>query len=216
MPFSRNTLESCQFLNQLPDNIQQKICLEGSSITVPAGTILFDDGDESDKLALVISGSIRVYKRSTTGREVSLYRVNQNNLCIVTLSCLLGCDTYPATAQAEEDTTLIALPRLLFLSLVAGDESFRLTIFNQFAQRVTGLMQLVDEITFNKLDQRLATLLLSHGPVIRQSHQAIADELGSVREIISRILKQFEKNGWVRLSREQVEILEPQAIEELT
>lgn len=207
MPVQKSSIEACRFLNKLPEVIQKRLCIEANSLRVKKGTQLFDDGDPTDNLALVVTGSIRVFKRSAGGREVSLYRVNQDNLCIVTLGCLLGGDSYPATAYTEEDTLLITIPRQLFLNLIASDDTFRTNTFHQFADRVSGLMQLIDEITFNKLDKRLADYLLRAGPIINRSHQAIADELGSVREMISRLLKQFENNQWIKLSRGQIEIL---------
>ena len=214
MPVSQSSIDACQFLHQLPDSTQKRLLMEANSLRVKNGTQLFDDGDASESLALVVSGSVRVFKRSPGGREVSLYRVNQNNLCIVTLGCLMGGDTYPATAYTEEDTLLITIPRQLFLNLIATDDTFRTNTFHQFANRVSGLMQLIDEITFNKLDQRLTDYLLSSGPVIYKSHQDIADELGSVREMISRLLKQFENNEWIKLSRGYIEILEKDKLQD--
>lgn len=210
---SKETLRQCNFLNDLPDSVLDTISQHAQSITVPAATDLFDNGDPSDKLVLVLSGSIRVYKRSESGREVSLYRVNKDKLCIVTLGCLLGGEDYPAAGYTEEDSVLITIPRGLFLELVATTPQFRTKTFHQFADRVSGLMALVDEISFRKLDQRLASYLINNAPVIKASHQSIADELGSVREIISRLLKSFEKEGWVELSRGEINVISPESLE---
>lgn len=160
-------------------------------------------------LPLVLSGSIRVFKRSESGREVSLYSVTNNQLCIVTLGCLLGGNSYPATGVTEEAVSAISVPNTLFQELLVGDEGFRQSVFSQFSARITGLMELVDEVAFQQLDQRLAHMLRQRGPVINESHQQIADELGSVREIVSRILKQFEDRGWITLARRKIEINKP-------
>jgi len=210
---SKDILKQCTFLNDLPDSVLKTISQHAQSITVPAATNLFNNGDPSDKLVLVLSGSIRVYKRSESGREVSLYRVNKDKLCIITLGCLLGGNNYPAAGYTEEDTVLITIPRSLFLDLVANTPQFRTKTFNQFADRVSGLMALVDEISFHKLDQRLASYLIKNAPVINASHQSIADELGSVREIISRLLKSFEKEGWVELSRGEIRVNDPKSLQ---
>jgi len=128
------------------------------------------------------------------------------------VSCLLGSDAYPATGVAETEVTAIALPRPLFLRLTETHPPFRQAVFHLFAERLTGLMQLVEEVSFRKLDQRLAALLAARAPLIQVSHQQLADELGSVREIVSRLLKQFEEQGWLRLARERVEILDAEAL----
>ena len=185
---------------------------EAIPMTVPAGTLLFDAGNACQALPLIISGSIRVFKRAENGREISLYRVNPGELCIVTVSCLLGGDSYPATGVSETEVTALALPRPLFLALTESLPSFRQAVFHLFGERITGLMQLVEEIAFRKLDQRLAGLLAARAPLLRGSHQQLADELGSVREIVSRLLKQFEDQGWIRLGREKIEVLDADAL----
>lgn len=180
---------------------------------VPAGTVLFDTGSACQALPLLLSGSIRVFKRAETGREISLYRVSQGELCIVTISCLLGANAYPATGIAESEIRAIALPRPLFMRLTENHPPFRQEVFHLFAERLSGLMQLVEEVAFHKLDQRLAGLLAARAPQIIGSHQQLADELGSVREIVSRLLKQFEDQGWIRLGREKVDVLDSGALQ---
>jgi CRP/FNR family transcriptional regulator len=166
-------------------------------------------------LPLVLSGSIKVSKRAENGREIRLYGVHPGELCIVTVSCLLGGDPYPATGVAETAVSAITLPRPLFMKLAAEHPPFREIVFSLFSERLTGLMQLVEEVAFRKLDQRLAGWLVARSPTIAASHQAIADELGSVREIVSRLLKQFEDQGWVRLGRERIVVEAPEALERL-
>jgi CRP/FNR family transcriptional regulator len=141
--------------------------------------------------------------------------VRPGELCIVTVSCLLGGEPYPATGVAETALSAVDLPRALILRLVAEHPPFREMAFKLFAERLTGLMQLVEEVAFRKLDQRLAAWLLARGSTIAASHQAIADELGSVREIVSRLLKQFEEQDWVRLGRERIEVLAPEGLRRL-
>ena len=212
MPINIELIQNISSLNTLPIDVLIKISKQATHVSIKAGTTLFDYGNSCEQLPLVISGSIRVFKRSETSREISLYRVNKDELCIITLSCLLGGDTYPATGITDTEISAITIPRALFLELISTQPKFRDIVFHLFAERLSGLMQLVDEITFKKLDQRLAAFLVLHGPVIEESHQEIADELGSVREIISRLLKQFEENNWVKLSRKRIEIIDPRAL----
>ncbi len=183
-------------------------------LTVPSGSVVFDERQTCQGFPFVLGGSIRVVKESTTGRELPLYRVGPGETCIISSSCLLGHADYNARGVAESDTTLALMPRPLFDALMA-DAGFRDFVFHLFAERIADLMQLVEEVAFRKLDQRLAALLLGRGRLIRTTHQQLADELGSVREMVSRLLKGFAEQGWVRLGREQVEVLAPAELRRL-
>lgn len=207
-------IAQCPSLAGLPEAERMLVASQAVAMTAPPGTLLFDSGLACQALPLVLSGSIRVFKRAENGREISLYRVRRGELCIVTVSCLLGGDAYPATGIAETEVTAVALPRPLFLHLTESHPPFRQTVFHLFAERLSGLMQLVEEVSFRKLDQRLAALLAARAPLILGSHQQLADELGSVREIVSRLLKQFEDQGWLKLGRERIEVLNPKALQD--
>lgn len=178
---------------------------------VPAGTQVFAPGQPCAGFPLVLSGSIRVVKRSASGRELPLYRVGPGDTCIVSSGCLLGQEDYNASGVAETDTELALIPRARFEALLA-EPAFRGFVFRLFAERMAELMALVEEVAFRRLDQRLAARLLGRGPVLRLTHQQLADELGSVREIVSRLLKGFAEQGCIRLGREQIEILDPAAL----
>ena len=213
MSVDLDDIQQCELLATLPEEIQKSLCDQVRQVSIPANTQLFDRGGSCVMLPLVTQGSIRVFRQSESGREISLYRVTKDQLCIVTLSCLLGGDNYPATGVTESDVTAITVPDGLFHELIASQRQFRDSVFQLFSERISNLMGLVNEIAFHKLDQRLAQFLITQGPVINGSHQQIADELGSVREIVSRILKQFEENKWVTLGRKQVEIIDFDALE---
>lgn len=205
-------IAQCPTLTGLPAAEAELVARQAIALRAPAGAVLFDTGAACQALPLVLSGSIRVLKRAETGREISLYRVRPGELCIVTISCLLGGDAYPATGIAETEVSAIALPRALFMRLNEAHPPFRKEVFHLFAERLAGLMHLVEEVAFRRLDQRLAALLAARTPVIAGSHQQLADELGSVREIVSRLLKQFEEHGWLRLARERIEVLDGDAL----
>lgn len=196
-------------LTRLPPHLAREVAEQSQAISAAPGALLFDAGMACQALPLVLEGRIKVSKRAENGREIRLYSVHPGELCIVTVSCLLGGEPYPATGVAETAVSALALPRHLILRLVAEHAPFREMAFKLFSERITGLMQLVEEVAFRKLDQRLAGWLETRGPLIAASHQAVADELGSVREIVSRLLKQFEEEGWVRLGRERIEVLAP-------
>jgi CRP/FNR family transcriptional regulator len=182
---------------------------ETPAVTVPAGTVMFDEENPCMAFPLILEGTVRVSKTAPNGRELQLYRVVPGEACVMTSSCLLGHAPYSARGVTESDTTLVTLPAPIFNRLVIEHEPFRTYVFGLFADRISELMQLVEAVAFQRLDQRLAALLLGKGKVIRTTHQQLADELGSVREIVSRLLRNFADQGLVALSREQIEIRDP-------
>jgi len=195
-------------LADLPTDLAAGCAAACQRMTIPAGTVLFDEHQPCRGFPFVLSGGIRVAKLATNGRELPLYRVLPGESCIITSSCLLGRADYNARGTAEGDTMLALMPRPLFDALL-DQRAFRDFVFHLFSERIADLMQLVEEVAFRKLDQRLAGLLLGRGRQLHVTHQHLADELGSVREMVSRLLKGFAGQGLVRLGREQIEILDP-------
>ncbi|MDP2821469.1 MAG: Crp/Fnr family transcriptional regulator [Sulfuritalea sp.] len=194
-------------LTKLPAGLLQRIVESMQTLTVPAATTVFDEHQPCRGFPFVLDGAIRVVKLSAGGRELPLYRVLAGESCIISSSCLLGHADYNARGVSEGSTTLALLPRQLFDEMLA-EPAFRDFVFSLFSERMAELMQLVEEVAFRKLDQRLAALLLGKGRVVHTTHQQLADELGSVREMVSRLLKGFSEQGLVRLGREQVEVLD--------
>ncbi len=201
-------------LAELPQKLREEIAAAAQAVTVPPGATLFDERQPCQGFPFVLAGAIRVAKVSASGRELPLYRVTPGETCIITSSCLLGNAPYNARGTTESETILVMLPQGMFTELLA-QTPFRNFIFNLFAERMADLMRLVEEVAFHKLDQRLAALLLGKGRVVRATHQQLADELGSVREMVSRLLKGFAEQGWVALGREQVEILDASGLRRL-
>ncbi|MFN3397433.1 MAG: Crp/Fnr family transcriptional regulator [Sulfurimicrobium sp.] len=199
-------------LRDLPDGLMRRLDQEGAYIEAPAGTVLFESSSPCQAFPMPLSGSVRVSRAGANGRELQLYRVAPGESCIITSSCLLGQNAYPARGIAEGMLTAVVLPRALFSLLIEQHPPFRAYVFNLFGERLADLMQLVEEVAFHKLDQRLAALLLGKGEVVHVTHQGLADELGSVREIISRLLKSFEEQGMLELGREQIRVLDARAL----
>lgn len=201
-------------LEQLPSGLQQRIGEALQTVSIPSGTTVFDERQPCQGFPFVLGGAIRVAKLSASGRELPLYRVQAGENCIITSSCLLGHADYNARGVSEGETTLALLPRALFDEML-GEPVFRDFVFSLFSERMAELMQLVEEVAFRKLDQRLAALLLGKGRVVHATHQQLADELGSVREMVSRLLKGFAEQGLVRLGREQVEVLDASGLRKM-
>jgi CRP/FNR family transcriptional regulator len=177
-----------------------------------AGAIMFDENQPCMGFPLVLSGSARVIKAAPSGRELHLYHVLPGETCILTSSCLLGKSAYHARGQVRQDMEVVMLPPGTFRLLFSKVEPFRDHVFSRFSERLTDLLQLVSAVTFQKLDQRLAAALVAKTSPIHTTHQALADELGTLREIVSRLLKHFADEGWVRLGREHIDILDEAAL----
>ena len=176
---------------------------------LPAGTQVFAEHQPCQGFPLLLEGSIKVCKLAANGRELMLYRVTPGGSCIISSSCLLGRTDYNARGIAETPLTLLALPVPAFTALMLEHPPFRDFVFHLFAERIGELMQLVEEVAFARLDQRLARLLVARKEdVLAVTHQQLADELGSVREIVSRLLKGFAAQGLVGLGREQLSIID--------
>jgi CRP/FNR family transcriptional regulator len=182
---------------------------------VPAGTVMFSPHAPCAGFPLVLAGSVRVLQRYPNGRELQLYRVKPGESCLLSGSCLLAQTDYSASGIAESEVELLVIPPAEFDALVATDEVFRRHVFALFSDRLAGLMQVVEAIAYQKLDQRLAALLVNRDAEsgeIHATHQALADELGSVREIVTRLLRGFEDRGWVDLGRERIRVIDRQAL----
>jgi len=215
-PAQENQL--CQLypvLAALPPELRQQCLAEAMVMELPAGSLVFDGGQPCQGFPFILAGGIRVLKTAPNGRELPLYRVLPGESCLISSGCLLGHSDYHARGIAETDTTLVLLPRQRFEALLASPE-FRDFVFHLFGERMADLMQLVEEVAFRKLDQRLANLLLGKGHTLHTTHQQLADDLGSVREMVSRLLKGFAEQGLVRLGREQIEILDPVGLRRLS
>lgn len=208
--------ESFEVLAQLEPVHRQLVLTQGRRVEMPAGKYLFRPGDRCDGLGFVVEGSIKVSVLSEAGREMVLYRVRPGESCTVTASCLVSDTPFAAQGVAEEAVTALAVPKPVFDALFEASPVFRRFVLEIFSGRIAHLMELVNEVAFNKLDQRLAARLLELGPVVAMSHQELADELGTSREIVSRILESFADAGAVSLGRRRIEVESAELLAGLT
>ena len=203
-------------LTSLSEERLDALLQSAAVVAVPAGAQLFAEHQPCMGFPLLLDGSIKVVKLSNIGRELMLYRVTPGRSCIISSSCLLGKSDYNARGLAETALLLVILPIPEFSRLLLEYASFRDFVFHLFAERISDLMQLVDEVAFARLDRRLAKrLLVSDETVLNITHQQLADDLGSVREIVSRLLKGFAAQGLVSLAREQVRITDRTGLQSL-
>ncbi|HXE48336.1 MAG TPA: Crp/Fnr family transcriptional regulator [Ramlibacter sp.] len=183
----------------------------GQAVAVPAGAVLFSEHDACKGFPLVLEGEVRVSRASPDGRALELYRVGPGELCLVSSACLFRTEPMMANGVTTRPTTLLLIPPEAFRSWL-DSPGFRNLVLGLFAERMADLTSLVDAIAFQHLDQRLASALLGHGQELAVTHQALAQELGTVREIVTRLLRRFEREGWVELSRERIRILDSAAL----
>lgn len=182
--------------------------------TVPAGTSLFHEDEPCRGFPLVLQGEVRVSRSSGDGRSLELYRVQPGEFCLVSCACLFRTHPLSAHGVAARDTTLLMVTPEAFRQCLQ-DTGFRDWVMGVFSERMAELTSLVDAIAFRKLDRRLAAALLGHGPELAVTHQELADGLGTVREMITRLLRRFERDGWIELARERIRIRDSHALRAL-
>ncbi len=210
----RQLQERFPVLAKLPPALWAQLLAQAPVRDAAAGERLFDRDSPCEGFPLLLDGAVRVSTVSEAGREIVLYRVSAGEGCVLSGSCLLSQHDYMASGTAETDVTLVRIPPALFETLIAQSADFRRFVFDMYGARLTEVMALVEEVAFRKMDTRLARLLVQQGPVLHTTHQSLADELGSVRVFVSRVLKSFEDRGWVRLERERIVVLDLRALAE--
>jgi CRP/FNR family transcriptional regulator, anaerobic regulatory protein len=176
---------------------------------IPAGQDVFLEGDRVEAIALLISGVVRVYKIGETGREITLYRFGNGESCILTANAILSQKTFPAVATVEKEAEAVMIPADTFRDWVKRYDPWREFVFDLLSERLSTVMAVVEEVVFQRMDRRLATWLLTQSlNPVHTTHQEIAAELGSSREVISRLLEDFSQKGWIEVERGTVEILD--------
>lgn len=183
-------------------------------MVVPADTELFSENAACQGFPLVIEGEIKVSRHSGDGRSLELYRVVPGELCLVSSASLFRCQPLAACGITTRPTRFLLIRPDLFRRWIETP-AFRNDVLGLFAERMADLTALVDAVAFHRLDRRLATALLGRGQHLSLTHQALADELGTVREMVTRLLRRFEREGWVALGREQITILNSAALRAL-
>lgn len=176
--------------------------------------MLARNGAGCEYLPFVLAGSLRVYKSSEAGRELTLYRIERGDSCVLSATCILNGGSFPAIAKAEGDTDLLLMPARLLLSLADGNAEWRRYLFGLYSRRLEEVLTLVEEVAFHHVDARIAGYLARSGAAdaVNRTHGEIADELGTSREVVTRILREFEAEGLIETSRGRIRILRPDSL----
>ena len=213
-----SVIDNITSFTDIKDDIGKSILKQAREVLMPINTTIFKQGDSCQNYFLVIDGSVKVLARAENGREIVLYRVKRGQSCTLTVACLFAHSKYPAEGITETEVRALLIPLAAFNQGLQHSADFRKQVFDSHSQRLSEIISLVQEISFGRIDTRLARALLHYldnNMMIHITHQNLATELGSVREVISRQLKEFEHRGWVELLRGHIKVLNVSALEQL-
>ena len=186
-------------------------------VRLASDQFVFHSGDLCEAFLLLLEGSVRVQLTSASGREVTLYRIAPGASCILTTSCLLGNENYPAEAITESEVVAVAIPSATSQELLEVSKPFRRLVFDGFSTRLKNVIAKIEELAFTAIDSRLARLLLELDDkgLEHVTHQALSVELGTAREVVSRHLKRFEQERWVDLGRGRISVTDRAGLERI-
>ncbi len=190
---------------------------QAAEIELEAGTSVFSQGQPAENFVVVTEGCVTVFARSDDGKEVVLYRVRPGELCILTTACVIGHTPYPADAVTDAHTKARVIPVAEFERFVDQSDEFRQFVFAGMGQRLAQVTKRFEHMVLDSVERRLATFLLNRSAdhaVIATTHEKLALEIGTAREVISRHLKSLEKENIVKLSRGEIEVIDPDALAE--
>jgi CRP/FNR family transcriptional regulator, anaerobic regulatory protein len=175
----------------------------------PPDTHLYWEGDACTAIVFVLAGEIRVYRCGESGREITLYEIGPGETCILNASCILGNNAYPANAVTVSAGEMLLVPAREFRRLLGNYEAMSVFVYSLLSQRLTEVMELVQEVAFGRMDERLFEYLIekSADGILHATHQKIANDLGTSREVVSRLLKDLERRGRILLARNVVTLL---------
>lgn len=203
-------------LAELEPDAVATLSRESRLVGLPAGTMVFRPGDACTAYLVMLEGSVRVQLTTEGGHEIVLYRVEGGESCILTTACLLASRDYAAEGVTETEVRALAIPNATVDRLLAQSPAFRRLVFRDYGDRLHGLVALVSEVAFRRMDARLAEWLLRQiSDRVTTTHREIAAELGTAREVVSRLLKELERHGIVELSRGSISLLDRTRLEQL-
>jgi CRP/FNR family transcriptional regulator len=205
-------------LKTLSTETRSRLMRASAIVELPEGSRIFGPGQAPESFMLLLEGTIRVQQTSENGREIVLYRVHAGESCALTTACLMGYEKYQAEGIAETRIRAVALQRAVFDELIASSKEFRQFVFTAFSRRVTDLFRVIEDVVFARIDVRLAQRLLDladEAGHVDATHQQLANELGSAREVISRQMNEFQRRGWISAQRGSVQLADRIALRQL-
>jgi CRP/FNR family transcriptional regulator len=203
-----DTLNGLSEFKSSPDILEQ-LAKFGVSKRFPEGKVILDENAHIKAIPIVISGTVRVIRRDEEGREILLYNIRAGEICIMSFLGGMHDDTSKVTAIAEEDTEVIFLPIEKVTSLIKDSPEWLDYIFRLYHKRFEELLEVVNAVAFKNMDERLLGFIrkkcgLSGSMTLQVTHEQLAHELGTARVVVSRLLKQMEQEGLVKLGRNKI------------
>lgn len=215
----QNLTRVMPFLKNAAKPVLDEFMHHGYLADIQAGRDVFVVGDRANAIALLLDGVVRVYIVGETGREITLYRFGSGESCVLTATAILNEQEFPAIALVEKRTHAVMIPEEKFREWVGKFDIWRDFMFSLYSRRLFSMMAVINEVVFHRMDQRIAAYLFKLGanknPVIA-THQEIASELGSSREVISRLLESFQAEGYIQTQRGSIDILNFPGLEQLS
>ncbi|MCK4676047.1 MAG: Crp/Fnr family transcriptional regulator, partial [Gammaproteobacteria bacterium] len=215
---TNNWREVLPELEKSVDELTKNLLDASNIVSMPESTTVFQQGDACKNYLIVLDGKVKVFTRAENGREIVLYHLAKGDACVLTTSCLFGNKNYPAEGETETPVKALAIPVKQFNQVLQQSSTFREMVFSAFSSHLSNLITLVEEVAFGKLDARLAKHLLKqcdNENTLTSTHQNIATELGSAREVISRQLKELELKGYIKINRGYIKINDVDALQNI-
>lgn len=200
------------FLGDPAAEVTRAFVSQATLIRLPLAATVFEEGDVCSAFAILTQGQVRVFKIGETGREITLYRFARGESCILTASCILSERQFPAIASVEAQVEAFVVAHTTFQLWVDSFPPWRDYVFQLLSRRLASVMAIIDEVAFRRMDVRIAEFLVRQsvhdGATLTLTHQQIAAELGSSREVVSRILADFAAHGSIQVTRGSIAILD--------
>lgn len=208
------------FWNEISESDRNFICRNSFALTYPKGTNIHD-GNECSGVIFVRSGSLRLYMMSENGKEITLYRLNKGDMCMLSASCVLKTITFDVFVDAEENSECYIISGSAFAAVSDRNPQIRIFALETAVSRFSDVMWVMQQILFMSMDKRLAIFLSdesarTNSDTIILTHEQIARYIGSAREVVSRMLKYFANEGIVEVSRKGIKILDKKHLHKLT
>jgi len=206
------------FLRQAEPGFHHDFFDAATLVHVPQGHVIAEEGSECSQLALLLDGSVRVYKLAAKGREITLYRIKQGDSCVLTASCVMSHTPFPAIAEAETDLNAVVIPARFVRDWISQSPAWSGFVFSLVSRRLADVIAVLESVTFLRLDVRIAAYLLDKAgdtDTLSITHHEIATDLGSSREVVSRDLKSFAKQSLIKMGRGELTILDWPRLQEL-
>ncbi len=217
-------LSKFEVYSQAPPDLRREMLAAARLIHAEPGTIFVREGDKCPQFAIIAAGRLRVFKIGENGREITLYQVIEGQTCLANMVCAFLDAPCPATAVVDEPLDALVVPAAMFREWIRTQDVIRQHVFTTIITRLMDLMSLVEEVSFRKMDRRLADFLLRRFPEgkkaimpeVNVTHEEIASELGSAREVVSRLLKEFERVGAVDTARGRIVLRDKNRLQRLS